>query len=102
MVLNGVHMPESAITEFCRRNEIVRLALFGSILRDDFRPESDVDVLVEFRHGVPVGYLRLGEVEAELSDLLSRRVDLSTPGCLSPYFRDDVLMEAQTLYVAAG
>jgi uncharacterized protein len=101
MQFNGVEIPEAALAEFCRRNDIVRLALFGSVLRDDFRPGSDIDVLVEFRAGVPVGYLRLAEIEADLSDLLGWRVDLNTEGCLSPYFRDRVLREAHPLYVAA-
>jgi len=87
--------------EFCRRHRIRKLSLFGSVLRDDFGPESDIDVLVEFEPGVRVGLIGLQRVEDELSDLLGRSVDLNTPGFLSPYFRDQVLAEAEVLYDAA-
>ena len=88
------------IAAFCRRNRIRRLAFFGSVLRDDFTPESDVDVLVEFEPGTRVG-LRFFALEQELSELLGRKVDLNTPGFLSKYFRDSVMAEAEPLYVAA-
>jgi predicted nucleotidyltransferase len=101
MTLHGIHIPEDRIAEFCRRHGIRRLAFFGSILRDDFTRESDIDLLVEFEPSQPVGLLRLTAIELELADLLGRKVDLSTAGSLSPYFRDDVLKEARTLYVAA-
>lgn len=70
------------------------------MLRDDFTPESDVDVLVEFEPGTRVG-LRFFALERELSELLGRKVDLNTPGFLSKYFRDQVIAEAKTLYVVA-
>jgi predicted nucleotidyltransferase len=70
------------------------------VLRDDFTPESDVDVLVEFEPGTRVG-LRFFALERELSELLGRKVDLNTPGFLSKYFRDQVIAEAKTLYVVA-
>lgn len=89
------------IVEFCRRHRIRKLALFGSVLRDDFRPDSDVDVLVEFEPGATVGFLRLAAMEIELSELLRRRADLRTPAELSRYFRDKVLREAEVQYVAA-
>lgn len=85
---------------FCRRHHIRRLALFGSILRDDFGPQSDVDVLVEFEPGHVPG-LAFFSLEEELSRLVGRKVDLNTPGFLSPYFRDSVLSEAEVLYDAA-
>ena len=88
------------LAEFCRRHHIVSLALFGSVLRDDFGPESDVDVLVEFESGHVPG-LAFFDMEEELSDLLGRKVDLNTPGFLSPYFRDEVLEEAEVQYAAA-
>jgi hypothetical protein len=100
MTVHGIEIPEGEVAEFCRRNHIRRLALFGSIVRDDFRPGSDVDVLVEVESGQPKGLLRLAELELELSDLLGHRVDLRTAGCLSPYFREEALEEARTLYVA--
>jgi uncharacterized protein len=85
------------IAEFCRRHHIRRLAFFGSVLRSDFGPESDVDVLVEFEPGHVPGLAFLS-MEEELSKLLGRRVDLNTPGFLSPYFRDRVLAEAKIQY----
>ena len=88
------------IREFCERNQIRRLAFFGSVLRDDFTPESDVDVLVEFVPGATIGYLAMARMERELSDLLARRVDLRTPSELSHYFRSRVLAEAREEYVA--
>jgi predicted nucleotidyltransferase len=95
-----IPIPREALAEFCRRNHIRRLALFGSVLRDDFRPESDVDVLVEFEPGTRVG-LRFFTLERELSELIGRTVDLNTVGFLSPQFVGDVLAEARDLYVAA-
>jgi predicted nucleotidyltransferase len=89
------------VADFCRRNRIRRLALFGSVLRDDFGPESDVDVLVEFEPGVPVGFIRLAGMERELSELLGRKVDLNTPGLLNRHFRGQVLGEAEVQYVSA-
>jgi len=85
---------------FCQRNRIRRLALFGSVLRDDFRPDSDVDVLVEFEPGHVPG-LRFFALERELSEILGRKVDLNTPNFLSPYFRGRVLAEAEVQYVAS-
>lgn len=91
-------IPREALVEFSRRHHIRRLAVFGSALRDDFRPDSDLDILVEFEPGVPIG-LRFFALERELSELLGRPVDLNTPGFLSPYFRDAVIAEAQDIYV---
>jgi len=75
--------------------------LFGSALRDDFKPDSDVDVLVEFEPGTRVGMIRLAGIELELSAILGRKVDMNTPGFISKYFRDEVLAEAEDQYVAA-
>ena len=77
-----------------------RLAFFGSVLREDFRPDSDVDVLVEFEEGHPVGLIRMAEIELELSALLGRKVDLRTPAELSRYYRQEVLQGAVILYAA--
>jgi hypothetical protein len=74
------------------------MAFFGSVLRDDFGPDSDVDVLVEFEPGAHVGLIALAGMENELSDLLGRRVDLNTPGCLSRYFREEVLRQAEVIH----
>ena len=92
-------VPNTRIVEFCRRHRIRRLSLFGSVLRDDFTPDSDVDVLVEFEPDERVG-LRFFRIERELSDILGRKADLNTPGFLSPYFRDEVLAEAEVVYDA--
>jgi len=95
-----IDIPKDKIAEFCRHNRIHRLALFGSVLRDDFTPESDVDVLVEFEPGTRVR-LRFFGMELELSEILGHKVDLNTPGFLSEYFRDEVIGEAEVLYDAA-
>jgi uncharacterized protein len=96
----AIDIPKEQIAAFCRRNRIRRLALFGSVLREDFRPESDVDVLVEFEPNTHVG-LRFFDLESELSQILGRKVDLNTPGFLSKYFRDEVVSEAEVQYDAA-
>jgi hypothetical protein len=95
-----IAIPSQAVADFCRRHHIRRLALFGSVLRDDFRPDSDVDVLVEFEEGHTPG-LDFFSMQDELSELLGRKVDLNTPGFLSAYFKDRVLAEAEVLYDAA-
>lgn len=101
MSMVRIALPDLAVADFCRRNHIRRLAVFGSVLRDDFRPDSDVDVLVEFEPGHCVGLITFAGMENEFSDLIGRRADLCTPAGLSPYFRDEVLAEAETHYVAA-
>ncbi|MBI2824540.1 MAG: nucleotidyltransferase family protein [Planctomycetia bacterium] len=87
------------MADFCRTHRIRRLALFGSALRSDFAPDSDVDVLVEFEPDARIG-LRFFAIERELSELFGRTVDLCTPKFLSPDFRDEVLAEAETQYDA--
>lgn len=100
-MLTDDFISNTAIKNFCRRNHIRSLALFGSVLRDDFTTNSDIDVLIEFEPGHDVGYLTFARMENELSDLLGRKVDLQTPSSLSPYFREEVLRQAETIYVAA-
>jgi predicted nucleotidyltransferase len=95
-----IAVDRAKLADFCRRNHIVKLALFGSVLRDDFRPDSDVDVLVEFEPGHTPG-LAFFSLEDELSELLDRKVDLNTPGFLSRHFRDAVAAEAEVQYAAA-
>jgi len=95
-----VDIPRERIEQFCRRSHIRRLALFGSVLREDFGSESDIDVLVEFEPGHVPG-LAFFRLERELSEILGRPVDLHTPQFLSPHFRDRVLEEAQVQYDAA-
>jgi predicted nucleotidyltransferase len=96
-----IHIPiaRERLAELCRARGIRRLALFGSVVREDFTPESDVDVLVEFEPGRTPGF-EFVDIQDELTSLLGRRVDLHTPGSLSPYFRDEVLREAVDQYVA--
>jgi hypothetical protein len=101
MSLHGIEMPREQIAVFCRAHGIRRLALFGSILRDDFRADSDVDVLVEFQPGVRVGYLAMSRMARELAGMLGRAVDLRTPAELHPAFREEVVREALNEYVAA-
>lgn len=100
MQKSRIEIDRERLADFCRRNHIRRLALFGSVLRDDFRRDSDVDVLVEFDNGHVPG-LRFFTMERELSEILGRKVDLNTPGFLSPYFRSRVLAEAEVHYVAS-
>src|SRR5947208_15054975 len=83
---------------FCQRHHIRRLALFGSVLREDFRDDSDIDVLVEFETGRRVTLFGMGAAQVELSELLGRTVDLKTSGFLSPYFRQQVVENAQVVY----
>ena len=92
-------IPSEALAAFCREHGIKRLAIFGSALRDDFGPESDVDVLVEFEPDRIPGLFGLAGMELELSGLFSgRKVDLRTPEDLSPYFRQDVVDAAEVQY----
>jgi uncharacterized protein len=94
-----ISIDRDAVSAFCRRHHIRRLALFGSVLRDDFRPDSDIDVLVEFQPGHVPG-LDFARIEREFSDLLKgRRVDMVTPKFLNPRIRDQVLTSAESLYV---
>lgn len=89
-----------ALSAFCRRNGITRLSLFGSVLREDFQPNSDVDILVEFAVGRTPG-LAFFAMQEELSQMLGRSVDLNTPGFLSDPIREQVLREAEAQYVAS-
>jgi predicted nucleotidyltransferase len=94
-------MDRMTLAEFCRRRHIRKLALFGSVLREDFRPDSDIDVLVEFLPEHTPGFLALYDMERELSQLLGgRKLDLVTPGFLNHRIRDRVLAEAEVQYAA--
>jgi uncharacterized protein len=94
----NIKIPQKKIADFCKRNHIRKLLFFGSVLRNDFGPASDVDVLVEFESGVVAGFLRLAAMENELSGILKRKVDLRTPAELSRYFRQEVLDSAEIQY----
>jgi predicted nucleotidyltransferase len=99
MPAHHLQLPASEVRAFCLKHHIRSFALFGSVLRDDFGPASDVDVLVEFEPQHVPGLLRLAAMERELSGLVGgRRVDMRTPRDLSRYFRDDVLAHAVVQY----
>ncbi len=93
-----INITKQQIIDFCKRNNIRRLAFFGSILRDDFREDSDVDVLIDLEPSAKVGLFDIAEMEIELSNMIGRKVDLKTPEDLSPYFRNEVLSSAEIQY----
>jgi len=93
-----IELPKERIEEFCKRHHIRKLSLFGSALRDDFSPESDLDLLVEFDPAHIPGLIRLAGMEIELSEILGRKVDMRTAQDLSRYFRDEVLNSSKVQY----
>jgi len=98
MKKQNIDIPNKKIAEFCRRHHIKRLFLFGSALREDFTPDSDIDILVEFCQGHTPGLIKLAGIEIELSEILGRKVDLRTPQDLSRYFRQEVIDSAEVQY----
>lgn len=98
MSKSNIRIPREKITKFCKRNHIRRLSLFGSVLRKDFRPDSDIDLLVEFTPDHVPGLIRLAGMEMELSQILGRKVDIRTAQDLSCYFRQEVLDSAEVQY----
>jgi uncharacterized protein len=96
--MHGIRLSQVQLDEFCRKNYIAKLSLFGSVLREEFGPDSDVDVLVEFEDGHTPGFFGLARMEKELSGLFGRKVDLRTPQDLSRYFRDEVMGTAAVQY----
>jgi predicted nucleotidyltransferase len=97
----NIVIPKDKIAEFCQRHHIRKLSLFGSVLRDDFTPESDVDVLVEFEPETTVG-LRFIDMQDELSAMLGCTVDLNTPGFLSRHFRQRAVETAEVICERKG
>ena len=95
--LTNVTIPYEAIAQLCQAHSIRRLALFGSVLRDDFRPDSDIDILVEFYPGKTPGFGFI-DIQDQLGALFGRTVDLNTPQDLSRYFRDEVASLSETIY----
>ena len=93
-----IDLTKEQIMEFCQKNHIKKFAFFGSVLGDDFRPDSDIDILVDFDHSVPIGLMEVVGMEIELSKMIGRKVDLRTPEDLSQYFRDKVVSQAEVLY----
>ena len=98
MTETALALPQAEIEEFCRRNHIRKLSLFGSVLTQRFRPESDIDVLVEFEPGSKITLFDVAGMELELTEKLGRKVDLRTAGDLSRYFRDQVVSTAAIQY----
>ncbi len=98
MKQQNIQIPRDQIADFCRRHHIRKLAFFGSVLRDDFRQDSDIDVLVEFDPAHIPGF-DFFDMEEKLSEILGRKVELNTPNFLSRYFREKVLAEAEVQYV---
>lgn len=96
-----IKLPNGRIAEFCKRHRIRRLSLFGSVLRGDFGPDSDIDILVEFEFDTRVGLITLAGLELELGEIIGRKVDLNTPGFLSKYYRNRIINEAVVQYDAA-
>src|SRR5690349_877550 len=96
----NIDIPSDRIRGFCERHGVRRLSIFGSALRDDFRPDSDVDVLVEFAPGETPSLLDLGGMQVELTEMLGREVDLKTPGFLSPRIREQIARSAKVEYAA--
>jgi predicted nucleotidyltransferase len=95
----GFPLSDEEIAVFCRRHQIRKLSLFGSILTDRFNAESDIDVLVEFEPGATVGLIRRAAIQLELADMVGHRIDLRTPAELSRYFRQRILDNAEVRFV---
>ena len=95
-----IQVDKERLSDFCRHNHIAKLSFFGSILREDFNPGSDIDVLVEFESGKTPGF-GFFQLEIELAELLKRKVDLCTPNSIRRAYRESILAEARDLYVAA-
>lgn len=95
-----VEIPTQDIATFCQQHKIRELALFGSVLRDDFGPQSDIDVLVEFEPDAKVGYQRFFHLQDELSLLFGREVDLFTPNSLKPFAKETAMRNKAVIYAA--
>ena len=93
-----IQVPQEEVAAFCKRNRIRRLSFFGSVLRDDFRPESDVDVLVDFEGGVRVGYITLMRMQRELGAILGRKTEIYRPSGFREWLREEVVGSAELQY----
>ncbi len=94
------YISKKEIVNFCKKNYIIRMSVFGSALRDKLGPESDIDILVEFDQNHIPGLMDIAGMEIELAEMIGRKVDLRTPAELSRYFRDDVIQRARVEYAA--
>jgi predicted nucleotidyltransferase len=92
------YISKAELETFCRRNHIIKISLFGSVLLDELKPDSDIDILVEFDKDHMPGLLDIAGMEIELTEMFGRKVDLHTPAELSRYFRNDVLEKARVEY----
>jgi len=95
-----IEVDRQSIARFCRRDGIRRPSFFGSVLHDDFGPDSDVDVLVEFEPDAAVGLFEFVDLQQEMSEFVGREVDVHTPASLSHFFRDEVVSSAEVAYAA--
>lgn|SRR5690554_3964609 len=97
-----VSFQKHKLAQFCSNNKIYRLALFGSALRGELKPDSDIDLLVEFKKGHVPGFFELYRMETELAEMFGgRKIDLRTPAELSRHFREDVISGSEVLYSEA-
>jgi hypothetical protein len=99
-IRSDIEVPDGQLVEVCRRYDVALLELFGSSSRGDFRPDSDVDLLVEFLPGARVGFLHLARLQLDLEELIGRKVDLVPRAGLKAVIRDDILREARALFAA--
>jgi len=99
-IISRIDLQVDQLADLCRRYQVNELALFGSVLRDDFRPDSDIDVLVTFEPTAKIGFIAFNRMQRELSDLLGRPVDLVPKNGLKPLIKQDVLAEAEVIYAS--
>lgn len=103
MKVENIVIPLPEIKQFCQKHHINKFALFGSVLHDDFNPNSDIDVLVEFQPEHTPGFIKLYKIQEEISQLFdNRKIDLVTPKFLNYQIRDKILAEMKVCYVAEG
>ncbi len=101
MIAQRISVPRATIAEFCQKHHIRKLSLFGSVLRDDFRPDSDIDILVEFEPDAKISLFDMGGMQMELTELLGRDVGFLTEAFISPRIRQKVIDSAETIYERA-
>ena len=100
MAKRKISIPSKGLSDFCQRYQVQKLAFFGSVLREDFNEDSDVDVLVTFMPGARVGFLMLGRMKRELEALVGREVDIVPEVGLKPVIRDEILESSEVVYAA--
>jgi predicted nucleotidyltransferase len=100
MTITRIKIPQKKIAEYCQKNQIKRMAFFGSVLREDFSPESDLDILVVFEPTAKVSFITLGKMKRELSKIFNRPIDLVPQDGLKPAIRESVLSSAMEVYAS--